>query len=213
MTRTLRLTIFAAFLASALMAAAAIALRTGAVAPPAGLVVQDGPPNGRMLFGVLFIPLWSLFGWTMAEWRGRRRNLKPAADFLQTANLGFAAAILFCAVMQAWIVMHAITGQAPGREFMVRLSVVFVGALTAVQGNFLAKSSPPSGEKAPSPAAWTRHVLRIGWGMVLVGLAMLAAGLMLPFRVVVWSGVVGVALLVVNALVSRRGLHRECAGT
>jgi hypothetical protein len=210
MSRSARLTILATILLTAAMGAVGVALRMGRLAAPAGLDVLGGPLDPHAWLAAFLGPVWIALGWTVVEWRASRRSAKPAADFLRLNSGVFVAAALFVVLTQVWLVASLVTGAAPGREPMVRLCIVFVGALFLVQGNFIAKSGPPTGEKAPAPGAWTRHALRTGWLMVLVGAALVACGLLLPFAAVTWSGAAGTALLLVNAVANRRRLRASC---
>jgi hypothetical protein len=95
---------------------------------------------------------------------------------------------------------------------MLRLSTIFAGLLVAVQGNFLAKAAPPTGERAPDPAAWTRAMLRIGWVNAAIGLALAACAVGLPIRMLFPVFLGSFLLLMANSLFQRRGLRRPSIG-
>ena len=207
MTRNTRLLILTVLIANIGIALGAIALKSGAWPAPNGLEVQVGPIPPRRVLTMLLIPIWMTMFWGLVELRNARRALKPAADFTRISAYGFVVASLFCVVVELWFANALVTGSAPGRMLVVRLTTLFLGGLIAAQGNFLAKSSPPTGEKAPEPSRWTRHVLRTGWGMVLVGVGLVVSALTLPTSALPWAMPVAVVLLVVNVVANRRNLR------
>jgi hypothetical protein len=203
-TRLLILALLAANLAIAL---AALVLRLGLVSAPPGLEVLNTPVTPRGVFALVFVPVWMGLGWAFMEWRLASRTLTPAADFRRISVNGFIAASLMVLCVQVWLSASVVMGAAPRPELVMRLMTAFVGALLAWQGNFYAKSSPPSGEKAPPPARWTRHILRIGWGMAIAGVALMVASAVLPLAILRWATLVCVVVLLANNLANRKGMR------
>ncbi len=192
----------------AAMSSIAIALRLGVVAPPAGIVVEEpGAISGRALFAVTFMPVWLVIAWALADRQKRRLRMRPSDEHRRVANGALLAVVAFSALPHLWICTSVVTGSAPGRELMVRACIIFVGAMFAVQGNFLAKTAPPTGEDAPSPGAWTRHVLRVGWSMVVVGVVMVVCGIVLPFSLVAWTGIATIPVIAFTLYASRRRMR------
>jgi hypothetical protein len=206
MTRNLRLLILALIALSSTVAFTAIALKTGAIPAPPGLDFAVGPLPRRGVPVMLFVPVWMALGWGMIEIRNARRSVKPARDFVRISALGFVAAAVMCLVVELWLADILLTGVGPGRYTMIRLMTLFLGGLFAVQGNFLAKSSPPTGAKAPEPSRWTRYVLRVGWVMVVTGLALAVCAFALPVQALMWATPIATVILLANVLANRRTL-------
>ena len=84
---------------------------------------------------------------------------------------------------------------------------LFVGAMMAAQGNFLAKVAPPTGVGAAEPGVWTKTALRMGWAMALVGLGVMVCALTLrpPALFLVTLG--ATLLLIASAVRARRALR------
>jgi hypothetical protein len=191
----------------AAMSLAAAGLRLGLIAAPGVPVPEVGAISPRGLFVISFMPVWLVVAWLIAWAQKRRSRMRPSDDYRRVANRGLLAVTGFAALPHLWLLTSFVTGSAPGREIMVRACIVFVGLMFAVQGNFMAKSGPPTGEDAPSPGAWTRHVLRVGWAMVLVGVVMVICGFVLPFEIVAWTGLATVPVIVFTVHASRRRMR------
>lgn len=212
MSRNTRLLILAILILDLLIALTAFGLKMGVLGAPPGLGVRVGPIPPQALFALSFIPVWMSVGWAILEWQVARRSLRPAADHRRIVIGGFVATALFCLLVQLVFADALTTGWAPGGLLFLRLTTAFVGGLLAVQGNFLAKTNPPTGEKAPTPARWTRHVLRVGWVMALVGLALVVCSVVLPISSLHWAMLGGVTLIITNNLLNRRTLRGPAHG-
>lgn len=176
----------------------------------AGLIA-DGDLRQRLT--AAFLLVFPAFAWAVLAWAPRRlASERPRLSDDHRRHL--QAALLFqmivLAAAQAWIV-NVYAGLAPpplDRETFARLAFVLMGVAMAVRGNFVAKVSPPSGEGAPDPGAWTRLQLRTGWVMTILGAATVACALALPVRTLVPVAlVVGAALAGLSLM--QRGMARK----
>lgn len=132
------------------------------------------------LFGAVFCPLWLvLMSWPIDR-QLTRRDIALAADHRRFYQVSMAVGVVLTVLAQAWITF----GDMPhvDRGVAMRAALVFCGVFAAVYGNFHAKAGPPSGELAPAPAVWIRGMLRNGWAMVLLGIAITVLAIALPLR-------------------------------
>ena len=155
---------------------------------------------------LLVYPLWLAAGWGLARKRLASARLTPSAEHVRWFETGLMVAGLVLVAIQGWTARNFIMDETLGRQTMLRGITVFVGVLTAVQGNFIAKVAPPSGVGAPEPGAWSRTMLKIGWGMAAIGLAIVACAVSLPTRMLMPVMLVAVAMLTINSLIQRRRL-------
>lgn len=166
--------------------------------------------DARRLVGqavtLLAYPLWLAAGWGLARKRLTSARLKPSAEHLRWFETGLIVAALMLVMIQGWTARNLIMDETLGRQAMLRGITIFIGVLTAVQGNFIAKVAPPTGPGAPESGAWSRAMLRIGWGMAAVGLAIVACALSLPTRMLLPVMLVAVTALMMNSLIHRRRL-------
>ena len=145
-------------------------------------------------------------GWWLARKRLASARLTPSAEHLRWFETGMMVAALMLVAIQGWTARNLIMDETLGRQAMLRGITVFVGVLTAVQGNFIAKVAPPTGVGAPETGAWSRTMLRIGWGMAAIGLAIVACAVTLPTRMLLPIMLVAVATLMINSVLQRRRL-------
>ncbi len=155
---------------------------------------------------MLVHPVWLAAGWGLARERLASPRQTPSAEHVRWFETGMMVAGLMLAATQAWTARNFILDETLGRGALLRGMTIFVGVLTAVQGNFLAKVAPPSGAGAPEAGAWSRTMLGIGWGMTAVGLAVVTCAVALPVPALLPVLLVAVALLMVNSAVQRRRL-------
>lgn len=154
-----------------------------------------------------FCPLWLMCGWLLAQRQLSAAIPRPSEDYRQWTETSLVAAGLAMAVVQGWTARNFIMDESLGRLAMLRGITLFLGALTAAQGNFLAKVAPPSGPGAPAPGVWTRIALRSGWAMTLVGLGMMVCALTLRMPALFLVPVAATLLLLANAIRARRALR------
>jgi hypothetical protein len=175
---------------------------------PLNAVFADEP---RRVIGqaavMAFCPLWLMCGWLIAQRRLVTAIPKPSEDYRQWTETSLVASGLAMAVMQGWTARNFIMDDSMGRLAMLRAITVFLGALTAAQGNFLAKVAPPSGPGAPAPGVWTRIALRSGWTMALVGLGVMVCALTLRMPALFLVPVAATLVLLVNAIHARRAMR------
>jgi hypothetical protein len=203
MSRNARLLVLMSFVASALIALGALGMKSGGLPALPGLEFGVAAVSAKAVRVLAFIPCWILLGGAFIEWRLRPRAVRPSADYRRIQVAGFLASVAFCVLAQVWLAATFLLGRPPGGDLFVRLTTIFVGACVATQGNFVAKAAPPTGEKAPPAAWWTRHALRLGWGMVVVGLALVVGALALPARALIWAILIAVTALVALLLLNR----------
>lgn len=156
---------------------------------------------------MLVHPVWLAAGWSLARKRLASPRQTPSAEHVRWFETGMLVAGLMLMAVQAWTARNFILDETLGRGALLRGMTLFVGVLTAVQGNFLAKVAPPTGAGAPEPGAWSRTMLKIGWGMAAVGLAVVACAVALPIRSLLPVLLIAVAVLMVNSAFQRRRLR------
>lgn len=155
---------------------------------------------------MLAYPALLAAGWWLARRRLSSARLTPSAEHLRWFETGMIIAALMLAAIHGWTARNLIMDETLGRQAMLRGVTVFIGVFTAVQGNFIAKVAPPTGVGAPEPAAWSRTLLRVGWGMAAVGLVIVACAVSLPVRMLLPVMLVAVAVLMINSVLQRRHL-------
>ena len=175
------------------------------------LTAFDGSPEWRRLFGqvllIAFCPIWLAAGWMVAQWRLATAIPRPSEDYRRWTEVSLVASGLLLLVMQAWTARNFIAEENLGREALLRAVTLILGAVTAAQGNFLAKVAPPTGHRAPAPGVWTRVALRMGWAMALVGLAVMIGALVLDLPALFFVPVASTLALLANAVLSRQALR------
>jgi hypothetical protein len=200
MTRAVKLIVLLAILEMILVDLALVAFN--------GVTLSGHDPSHRYLFQLVFFPVWSGLG---AAYASRRLSAqKPRLSYTHRRYLetGLVAAVVSVAALHGFIAYTRAHGLDFDRVIFLRLTIVFVGVGMIAQGNFAAKLDPPTGERAPAAAVWTRAVLRLGWIMVLVGVVLTVAALAAP--PVVFMPVLLVSLgLAVAAEVHYRWLTRR----
>lgn len=169
----------------------AVAIETSVVASgvlawaiSAGLASDDVVRRPLMLAFLFVFPVTT---WGALVWAGRQLvSMRPqlAPDHKRHLQGQLCLYFVVLAGMQAWLANLYVGASPPplDRETFARLTFVFMGVSMAVRGNFAAKISPPTGEGAPDPGAWTRSVLRTGWVMTLLGTVLVVSGIALPVR-------------------------------
>lgn len=176
----------------------------------AGLAHFDGSLEARRVLGqvlvMAFCPLWLTAGWLIAQRRLRTAIPRPSEDYRRWTEVSLVAAGLALLVMQAWTARNFIAEESLGRLAMLRAITLFLGALTAAQGNYLAKVAPPSGADAPAPGVWTRIAMGMGRAMALTGLAVMVCSLVLDMPALFLVPVVAFLALLVNAVLHSRAL-------
>lgn len=172
--------------------------------------MTPGTPEARRLMAqaitLMIYPAWFVVGWRLARKRLASPHRTPSAEHVRWFETSMLVAGVALVVVQGWTARNFILDETLGRLALLRGMTVFVGVLTAVQGNFLAKVAPPGGEGAPEAGAWSRAMLGIGWGMTAVGLAVTVCAITLPVRLLFPTLLVAVAALTINSLANRRRL-------
>ena len=200
MSRTLKLIVQAAIIEMALVALAIFAWRYGALP---GLPAP-GPLNPRTQVMLVFAPAVFVLAVVYAGRRlasDRPRISDSHRRYLEGSMQVGAAMIV---AMQGLFAYIDVTGVVMDRELVVRGLAAFVGLSAAIQGNAAAKLDPPSGDGAPAPGVWTRTVLRFGWIMVAMGLAIVVSAVALPLPLLLPVMTATAAIGVVLELVYRR---------
>jgi hypothetical protein len=164
----------------------------------------------RRMFGqvwvLIFGPLWLAGGWLLAQRKLATATPRPSEDYRQWTETSLIALGVGLAVMQAWVARNFIAEDTLGREALLRGMTLFIGAMTAAQGNFLAKLAPPTGAGAPEPSVWTRVAMRMGWAMALVGLGVMVCALTLRPPALFFVTLAATFLLMAGAIRARRAL-------
>jgi len=177
----------------------------------AHLTAFDGSETWRRLFGqaavIVFCPIWLALGWLVAQHRLATAVPRLSDDYRRWTEVSLVASGLALLIMQAWTARNFIAEENLGRLALLRAITLFLGALTAAQGNFFAKLEPPSGVGAPAPGVWTRVALRMGWVMSLTGLAVMVCSLTLKMPALFFVPVAAMLALLANAVLSRRALR------
>jgi hypothetical protein len=175
------------------------------------LTAFDGSPEWRRMFGqvvvIAFCPIWLAAGWLVAQWRLATSIPRPSDDYRRWTEASLVASGLALLVMQGWVARNFIAEENLGREALLRAITMFLGAVTAAQGNFLAKVEAPTGVGAPAPGVWTRVALRMGWAMAVTGLGVMIAALVLDMPALFFVPLTAFVALIANAWISRRALH------
>jgi len=153
-----------------------------------------------------FGPPWLAAGWFLAQRKLATTTPRPSGDYRQWTEASLIALGVGVAVMQAWVARNFILDDDLGRQALLRGMTLFIGAMMAAQGNFLAKVAPPTGSGAPEASVWTRVALRMGWAMVLVGLGVMVCALTLRPPALFLVTLAGTLLLLANAIRARRAL-------
>ena len=171
-----------------------------------GLFVQ-GDLRQRLAPGLIaFVPalMWGLLVWAPPKLATARPRLSDDHRSHLQGALGFWFIAL--AAIQGWVAYNYLRLGPPPLEpeTFARLAFVLMGVAMAVRGNFVAKLAPPVGDGAPDEAAWTRSMLRTGWAMALIGIAMLIGAMVLPVRMLALSAFVVAPALVAVSLAHRR---------
>jgi hypothetical protein len=182
MSRALKLFILAAIVAMAGVFAAFAWTHWDAIGHMSALAPL---PKRRLITGLIsvaFCPFWIGVGGFAIDLQFAQRGIKLTAEHRRFYEASMVIGVLFTMAAQAWIAFGAEHTAVAGRGLVVRGVLVFVGVFAAVYGNFHAKAAPPSGELAPAPAVWIRGMLRNGWAMVLLGLAIAALAIALPLK-------------------------------
>ena len=182
MSRALKLFILAGILAMIGLFAASLWAHWDTVAH-----LQTLPPLLKKrvlgaLFGGVFCPVWLGLGAWLMDRQLTRRDIALAPDHRRFYEASTVIGVVFTTAAEAWIVFGAEHMPFAGRGVVMRGVLVFCGVFAAVYGNFHAKAGPPSGELAPAPAVWIRGMLRNGWAMVLLGLAIVVLAIALPLK-------------------------------
>lgn len=146
-------------------------------------------------------------------WVAGSRRLASTTPRLADNHRGYTEAALLAAgffllAMQGWFASHLGHGRATGFEPVARMAAIFAGLLMATQGNFTAKASPPTGERAPDPASWGRVMRRCGWAQSLAGLAVAIGAVALPPAPMAFVFLAAWLLAMGYLLTQRRALHR-----
>jgi hypothetical protein len=202
--RIVRLLLFAIVVELVLVGAGAVAWRV-----QAGQLAAD---LQRPLRPVVLLAIPMIAG-TVLLLAGRvfaSERVRLAEDHARHLQGALVFWFVILAAAQAWGVRLYLNGEppAPDRASFLRLACVVIGVAMAVRGNFFAKLSPPTGPDAPAPTAWTRTVLRIGWGLTLSGAVLIAAALVLPARPLFFVFMGAAPVLVGLGLYQQRELQR-----
>lgn len=204
MSRTLKLVLTAAVVEMLLLAIAVAVWRWQGVADA---------PDGRWFlgtFGAFFMPAWLAMGAWLTARKMARPGLTAAPDTRRYNEITLMAAAALAVGVQAWMA-GSIVGFIPKDSIQIRAIEALTGVFFMVVGNFAAKTSPPTGPRAPDAAVWTRGMLRIGWAGVVAGLVILIAAITVDIDQMVWAifGVTG--LYATAALIQQRAMRRKPA--
>jgi hypothetical protein len=207
MSRTLKLVLLAAILEMFVVAIAAAAWHWDAIAS-----ATDPQVRNKMLFSTgmfAFFPACLVFG-SWLTWKIARSGFPVAPDTRRYNEITLMAAAALAAGTQAWAVA-AVLGFIPKGGFGFRLIEALTGVFFMVAGNFVAKTSPPTGEHAPDPAAWTRGMLRIGWVGVAAGLAIIVASITVAIDQMIWVIFIASAAYLLVSVLQHRAMRRTLA--
>jgi hypothetical protein len=204
MSRTLKLVLTAAVVEMLLLAIAVAVWRWQGFADA---------PDGRWFlgtFGAFFMPLWLAMGAWLEARKMARPGLTAAPDTRRYNEITLMAAAALAVGVQAWMA-GSIVGFIPKDSIQIRAIEALTGVFFMVVGNFAAKTSPPTGPRAPDAAVWTRGMLRIGWAGVAAGLVILVAAITVDIDQMVWAifGVTG--LFATAVLLQQRAMRRKPA--
>lgn len=185
MSRTLQIVLLVALLEMSAVALGVGVWRWNAVGDLSALSPAQ---RGRWWTGTLmmgFFPAWVALGaWIWSRQR-RRSGLRFAADSRRHHEVTWLAAVALAVGVQLWLA-GTMLGLVPRAAMGVRLVEALAGVFIMVAANFAAKTSPPTGARAPDPAAWTRGMLRIGWAGVIAGLTIVVASITVDINQMVW---------------------------
>ena len=210
MSRTLKLVMLAALVEMSAVALGVGVWRWNAVGDLAALSPAQ---RGRWWTGTLgmgFFPVWVALGALQWSRHCRRAGLRMAADTLRHQEITWIAAVALAVGVQAWLA-GTMLGLVPEKAIGVRLVEALTGVFIMVAGNFAAKTSPPTGESAPDPAAWTRGMMRIGWSCVIAGLIILVASITVAINQMVWIIFAATGANAAVTVWQRRAMHRRPA--
>ncbi len=154
----------------------------------------------RVLVATALMPAWV----GICTWGQNRlvtqRHLHLSREHLRFYEASIVILVLFAVAWQYWMTFGYAYTLAWPRGLFGRGGLVCIGAFVIVYGNFNAKVPPATGALAPPPAVWIRGMLRNGWAMVLLGLAMVVLAIALPLKFV---GVMDLVMLVPAAFIAR----------
>lgn len=204
MTRTLKLVLIAAVVEMMLVAIAVAAWRWQAL-PDA--------PSGRWFMGTFaafFMPLWLALGSSVAANKMARPGLTAAPDTRRYNEITLMASAALAVGVQAWMA-GSILGIIPKDSIQIRAIEALTGVFFLVAGNFAAKTSPPTGARAPDAAVWTRGMLRIGWAGVAAGLVIIVAAITVAIDQMVWVIFGATGLYAATAVLQQRAMRRKPA--
>lgn len=208
MSRMLKWTLVAAAVEMTLVAAAVSLARWQAL--PA-----HAPDGAFRMFWIVsgsmaFFPAWLSAGAWLTVRKMSRRGLLHAQDTLRHGEITLMGAAAMAVGVQAWL-GGTMLGVVPEKAIGIRLVEALTGVFIMVAGNFAAKTSPPTGERAPDAAAWTRGMLRIGWFGVAAGLIIVVAAIVAPIGVMVWVILGSTATYAFATVWQSRIIHRRPA--
>lgn len=210
MGRTVRLVLLVALLEMSAVALGVGVWRWHAVGD---LAVLSAGQRGRWWTGTLmmgFFPAWVALGaWIMSR-AHRHSGLRFAEDAQRHQQITFVTAIALAVGAQLWV-GGIMLGLIPKAALGVRFIEALAGVFIMVAGNFGAKISPPTGDRAPDPAAWTRGMLRIGWAGVITGLVIVVASMTVAISQMVWIILAASAANASFAVWQGRAMRRRLA--
>jgi len=208
MSRTVQLIVLAALLEMTALALGVGVWRWNTVGDLAALTSaqRGGWWTGTLSMG--FFPLWVALGVVFWFRHRRRSGLQLATDALRHQQITCLAAVALAVGVQAWLAAMML-GLIPQREIGLRLVEALTGVFVMVASNFAAKTSPPTGERAPDPAAWTRAMLRVGWVGVVAGLTIAVAAITVAINHMVWIIFAATFANAAHAYWQRRAIHRS----
>jgi len=207
MSRTLKLVLIAAVIEMTLVGIAIAALRWQALPAP------GAPLSSRWLIGTLgpfFMPAWVALGSWLEARKMALPGMKAAPDTRRYNEVTLMAAAAFAVGVQAWLA-GSVLGIIPKDGIQIRALEALTGVFFMVAGNFAAKTSPPTGERAPDPAVWTRGMLRIGWAGVAAGLIILVAAITVAIDRLAWVIFATIAVYAATAVLQHRAMRRRPA--
>ncbi len=183
MSRALKVFVGAAIAVMIVVLATCCRVHWDAIAGFSALDAQKKRLLVSVLVTAAFLPAWVGFcAWGLNR-QMTQRHLHLSREHLRFYEVSMVILVMFTVAGQYWMTFgYAYTPGWARNGVFARAMLVFIGAFVVVYGNFHAKVPPATGALAPAPAVWIRGMLRNGWAMVLLGLAIVAMAICLPLK-------------------------------
>lgn len=139
------------------------------------------------------------------------RNLDARIPGISEDNTRYVEAsmvflYLLVVLCEGWMGFLYVGGIPPGGDILLRGLGVLMGVGMAVRGNFMGKLSPPASKDLPDPAVWHRLARRMGFTLLLTGVALTACAIVLPLRSLLAAYLVAWLIPVGLSVIQRRTL-------